>query len=195
MHLFAAHLDSEQWPGNPWALQPLAPTCGCVAKAMHLTSCCVDCLKAMNRQCGLVNIYHRALLCGGADALMEMGKLNTARVRKAIDPRILDVKKRVRQARRSLKRESKVVLSDEIIFFDDVAGNAQAKVRPLRTSATFAVVYQLHAGRMGASIVTHRLQHCRVQNARLLALSRWAEFCCVAALSGQHAANEPELMR
>ena len=33
------------------------------------------------------------------------------------------------QARRSLKRESKVQLSDEIIFFDDVAGNAQAKVR------------------------------------------------------------------
>jgi hypothetical protein len=64
----------------------------------------------------------------GADALMEMGKLNTARIRKAVDPRILDVKKRVRQARRSLKRESKVVLSDEIIFFDDVAGNEQAKV-------------------------------------------------------------------
>jgi hypothetical protein len=36
----------------------------------------------------------------------------------------------VRAARRSLKRESKVVLSDEIIFFDDVAGNHQAKVRP-----------------------------------------------------------------
>ncbi len=32
------------------------------------------------------------------------------------------------QARRALKRESKVTLSDEIIFFDDVAGNAQAKV-------------------------------------------------------------------
>jgi hypothetical protein len=64
----------------------------------------------------------------GADALMEMGKLNTARIRKAVDPRILDVKKRVRAARRSLKRESKVVLSDEIIFFDDVAGNEQAKV-------------------------------------------------------------------
>lgn len=64
----------------------------------------------------------------GADALMEMGKLNTARIRKAVDPRIMDVKKRVRQARRSLKRESKVVLSDEIIFFDDVAGNEQAKV-------------------------------------------------------------------
>ncbi|KAF8073094.1 FTSH5 [Scenedesmus sp. PABB004] len=64
----------------------------------------------------------------GPDALMEMGKLNTARVRKAIDPKILDVKKRVRAARRSLKRESKVVLSDEIIFFDDVAGNEQAKV-------------------------------------------------------------------
>jgi hypothetical protein len=62
---------------------------------------------------------------------MEMGKLNTARIRKAVDPRILDVKKRVRQARRSLKRESKVVLSDEIIFFDDVAGNEQAKVRAL----------------------------------------------------------------
>jgi hypothetical protein len=59
---------------------------------------------------------------------MEMGKLNTARIRKAVDPRILDVKKRVRAARRSLKRESKVVLSDEIIFFDDVAGNEQAKV-------------------------------------------------------------------
>ena len=64
----------------------------------------------------------------GADALMEMGKLNTARIRKAVDPKILDVKKRVRAARRSLKRESKVVLSDEIIFFDDVAGNEQAKV-------------------------------------------------------------------
>lgn len=62
------------------------------------------------------------------DALMEMGKLNTARIRKAVDPRIMDVKKRVRQARRNLKRESKVVLSDEIIFFDDVAGNEQAKV-------------------------------------------------------------------
>lgn len=59
---------------------------------------------------------------------MEMGKLNTARIRKAVDPRIMDVKKRVRQARRNLKRESKVVLSDEIIFFDDVAGNEQAKV-------------------------------------------------------------------
>lgn len=34
----------------------------------------------------------------------------------------------VPQARRSLKRESKVQLSDEIIFFDDVAGNEQAKV-------------------------------------------------------------------
>lgn len=32
------------------------------------------------------------------------------------------------QARRSMKRESKVQLSDEIIFFDDVAGNEQAKV-------------------------------------------------------------------
>lgn len=32
------------------------------------------------------------------------------------------------QARRSLKRESKVQLSDEVIFFDDVAGNEQAKV-------------------------------------------------------------------
>ncbi len=32
------------------------------------------------------------------------------------------------QARRSLKRESKVQLSDEIIFFDDVAGAEQAKV-------------------------------------------------------------------
>lgn len=31
----------------------------------------------------------------------------------------------VRAARRSLKRESKVQLSDEIIFFDDVAGNDQ----------------------------------------------------------------------
>eukprot|EP00775_Hariotina_reticulata_P010429 gene10429-10587_t len=64
----------------------------------------------------------------GADALMEMGKLNTARIRKAVDPKILEVKKRVRAARRSLKRESKVQLSDEIIFFDDVAGNEQAKV-------------------------------------------------------------------
>jgi hypothetical protein len=40
----------------------------------------------------------------------------------------LQVKKRVRAARRSLKRESKVQLSDEIIFFDDIAGNEQAKV-------------------------------------------------------------------
>ncbi len=32
------------------------------------------------------------------------------------------------QARRQLKRESKVQISDEIIFFDDVAGNEQAKV-------------------------------------------------------------------
>jgi hypothetical protein len=39
------------------------------------------------------------------------------------------VKKRVRAARRSMKRESKVQLTDEIIFFDDVAGNEQAKVR------------------------------------------------------------------
>ena len=60
-----------------------------------------------------------------ADAAQEMSKLNTARVRKAIDPKILEVKRRVRQARRSLKRESKVQLSDEIIFFDDVAGNEQ----------------------------------------------------------------------
>jgi hypothetical protein len=39
---------------------------------------------------------------GGAndmDALMEMGKLNTARIRKATDPRIMDVKRRVRQVR------------------------------------------------------------------------------------------------
>jgi hypothetical protein len=33
----------------------------------------------------------------------------------------------VRAARRSLKRESKVQLSDEIIFFDDVAGNEQVR--------------------------------------------------------------------
>jgi hypothetical protein len=32
------------------------------------------------------------------------------------------------QARRAQKRESKVQVSDEIIFFDDVAGNEQAKV-------------------------------------------------------------------
>ncbi len=32
------------------------------------------------------------------------------------------------QARRGMKRESKVQLSDEIIFFDDVAGAEQAKV-------------------------------------------------------------------
>lgn len=70
---------------------------------------------------------------------MEMGKLNTARIRKAVDPRILDVKKRVRQARRSLKRESKVVLSDEIIFFDDVAGNEQAKVRAAPAAAPCVV--------------------------------------------------------
>ena len=31
------------------------------------------------------------------DAAMDMGKLATARVRKAIDPKILEVKKRVRQ--------------------------------------------------------------------------------------------------
>lgn len=104
------------------------------------------------------NIIIEPCLCGGADALMEMGKLNTARVRKAIDPRILDVKKRVRQARRSLKRESKVVLSDEIIFFDDVAGNAQAKVGSSRTCAPFATFGHLHAGPMRASTVTYRLQ-------------------------------------
>lgn len=46
----------------------------------------------------------------------------------AVDPRIMDVKRRVRAARRDLKRDSKVGLSDEIIFFDDVAGNARAKV-------------------------------------------------------------------
>ncbi|GFR46161.1 hypothetical protein Agub_g7689 [Astrephomene gubernaculifera] len=65
---------------------------------------------------------------GGVNALMEMSKLNTARIRKATDTKILDVKKRVREARRKLKRDSKVQMSDEIIFFDDVAGNAQAKV-------------------------------------------------------------------
>ena len=63
------------------------------------------------------------------DAMAEMGKLNTARIRKAVDPKVLDVKKRVRAARRSLKRESKVQLSDEIIFFDDVAGNEQVRGR------------------------------------------------------------------
>jgi cell division protease FtsH len=63
-----------------------------------------------------------------ADAMADMAKLNTARVRKAIDPKVLDVKKRVRAARRSLKRESKVQLTDEIVFFDDVAGNTDAKV-------------------------------------------------------------------
>ncbi|KAG2434015.1 hypothetical protein HYH02_012475 [Chlamydomonas schloesseri] len=62
------------------------------------------------------------------NAMMEMGKLNTARIRKATDPKIMDVKKRVRDVRRKLKRESKVQLSDEIIFFDDIAGNKQAKV-------------------------------------------------------------------
>lgn len=46
----------------------------------------------------------------------------------ATDPKILEVKKRVRDVRRKLKRESKVQLSDEIIFFDDIAGNKQAKV-------------------------------------------------------------------
>lgn len=60
--------------------------------------------------------------------MMDMSKLNTARIRKAVDPRILQVKKRVREARRGMKRESKVNISDEIIFFDDVAGNEQAKV-------------------------------------------------------------------
>lgn len=45
---------------------------------------------------------------GGADALMDMSKLNTARIRKAVDPKIMDVKKRVRAARRKLKRDSKV---------------------------------------------------------------------------------------
>jgi len=65
---------------------------------------------------------------GAADAMADMAKLNTARVRKAIDPRVLDVKKRVRAARRGLKRESKVQLTDEIVFFDDVAGNDEAKV-------------------------------------------------------------------
>lgn len=45
----------------------------------------------------------------------------------AVDPRIMDVKRRVRAARRKLKRESKVSLSDEVVFFDDVAGNEQAK--------------------------------------------------------------------
>lgn len=39
----------------------------------------------------------------------------------------MDVKRRVRAARRKLKRESKVQLSDEVVFFDDVAGNEQAK--------------------------------------------------------------------
>ena len=48
--------------------------------------------------------------------------------RQATDPKIMDVKKRVRDVRRKLKRESKVQLSDEIIFFDDIAGNKQAKV-------------------------------------------------------------------
>lgn len=42
----------------------------------------------------------------------------------------MDVKRRVRAARRDQKRDSKVGLSDEIIFFDDVAGNARAKVGP-----------------------------------------------------------------
>lgn len=40
--------------------------------------------------------------------MMDMGKMNTARIRKAVDPRIMDVKKRVRSARRKLKRDSKV---------------------------------------------------------------------------------------
>ena len=35
-----------------------------------------------------------------AAAFMDMGKLNTARVRKAIDPKILEVKRRVRQVRK-----------------------------------------------------------------------------------------------
>lgn len=93
---------------------------------------------------------------GGADALMEMGKLNTARIRKAVDPRILDVKKRVRAARRSLKRESKVQLSDEIIFFDDVAGNEQAKVRGAGVAARAAARMQ------GASFSAcmHALRAC-----------------------------------
>lgn len=44
----------------------------------------------------------------------------------------MDVKRRVRAARRDQKRDSKVGLSDEIIFFDDVAGNTRAKVRRSR---------------------------------------------------------------
>lgn len=36
------------------------------------------------------------------DAMMEMGKLNTARIRKATDPKIMDVKRRVRQVRACL---------------------------------------------------------------------------------------------
>ncbi len=39
----------------------------------------------------------------------------------------------MRDVRRKLKRESKVQLSDEIIFFDDIAGNKQAKVGGLGT--------------------------------------------------------------
>jgi hypothetical protein len=31
------------------------------------------------------------------DAFMDMGKLNTARIRKATDPKIMEVKRRVRQ--------------------------------------------------------------------------------------------------
>ncbi len=38
------------------------------------------------------------------DALMEMGKLNTARIRKATDPKIMEVKRRVRQVRPGVRR-------------------------------------------------------------------------------------------
>jgi hypothetical protein len=41
------------------------------------------------------------------EAMADMSKLSTARIRKAVDPKIMDVKKRVRAARRKLKRDSK----------------------------------------------------------------------------------------
>jgi hypothetical protein len=61
-------------------------------------------------------------------ALVDFGKMNTARIRKATDPAILNVKKKLREARRKLKASSKLQITDEIVFFDDVAGNEQAKV-------------------------------------------------------------------
>lgn len=50
----------------------------------------------------------------------------------------------MRGARRALKRESKVTITDEIIFFDDVAGNEEAKVSTIFCTSSYLTYQRQH---------------------------------------------------